>query len=186
MWCGRIILGMIATRTYLVVEGILASGRKIANRLIILLGGMAAMQKLTLNSNNWQSAIQNIQEIWREEEEKAAVLLESWLQCLSYWNSFIRIICLRLVFVGRHSSVDKAPTNPAARLAPWIGRTPNTKFQHLLWVVSWFPYLRKKAVFLMPAWDPRETSLLVSARGGGIPEYRISWERGPPLVYVTG
>jgi hypothetical protein len=54
---------MIATRTYLVVEGILASGRKIANRLIILLGGMAAMQKLTLNSNNWQSAIQNIQEI---------------------------------------------------------------------------------------------------------------------------
>jgi hypothetical protein len=133
---------------------------------------MAAMQKLTLNSNNWQSAIQNIQEIWREEEEKAAVLLESWLQCLSYWNSFIRIICLRLVFVGRHSSVDKAPANPAARLAPWIGRTPNTKFQHLLWVVSWFPYLRKKAVFLMPAWDPRETSLLVSARGGG--DSRIS------------
>jgi hypothetical protein len=54
---------MIATRTYLAVEGILAHGRKIANRLIVLLSGMVAMKKLTLNSNHCQSVIQNIQEI---------------------------------------------------------------------------------------------------------------------------
>jgi hypothetical protein len=55
---------MIATRTFLAVEGVLAPGRKIAkDRLIVLLDGMMAMQKLTLNSNHCQSAFQNSQEI---------------------------------------------------------------------------------------------------------------------------
>ena len=137
MWCDRIILGMIATRTYLAVEGILASGRKIANRLIVLFSGMVAMKKLTLNSSHCQSAIQNVQEIWKEDEENAAVLLESWLQYLIYWKIFVRIMCLYLVFVGRHSSVDKAPTKPAARLAPWVGRPQkSTTFLHFFLVVS--------------------------------------------------
>jgi len=55
---------MIATRSFLAVEAILAFGRKIAkDRLIVVFGGMVAMQKLTLNSHHCQSAIQNIQEI---------------------------------------------------------------------------------------------------------------------------
>ena len=55
---------MIATRSFLVVERILAFGRKIAKgRLIVFLGGMVAMQRLTLNSHHCHSAIQNTQEI---------------------------------------------------------------------------------------------------------------------------
>jgi hypothetical protein len=185
--CDRIVLGMIATRTFLAVDGILAVACKVAkDRLIVLLGGMVAMQRLTLNPNHCQSSIQNTREIWREEEEKAAILLESWLQCLSYWNSFVRISCLHLIFVGRQSSVDKTSANPAARLAPWVGRPPE-KYEILTFVVDClvgFRILRQKAVF----WKPlmRFASNVVDNYRRGGPYYWVSLGLGRPVIYVTG
>ena len=186
MCCDKTVLGMIATRTFLAVEWILAFGRKIAkDRLIVLRGGMEAIQRLTLNSHHCQSAIQNTKEIWRKDEEKTAILLESWLQCLSYWNNFVRISCFHLVFLGRHSSVDKASANTAARLASWVGRPKKVRnFNICCWLSRWFPYLRQKAVFWMPVMGSAGNIANNYRRGG--PDYRIAWGGGQQVIYVTG